>query len=165
MRDRGSLPTSRVMVRAYRDADLEGCLAVFASNVPRYFTMRERDEFMGFLQSLPGPYLVLDAGPDGIVGCGGIGIVADRADLCWGMVREDLHMRGLGRLLTEARLARALAEPRVASLALNTSHLTTGFYERLGFTVTECTENGYAPGLHRCEMRADAAVVRAKLRV
>ena len=142
-------------VRDFRDDDVGGCLAVFDSNVPRYFTVPERDGFIGFLTSLPGPYLVLEEPPGTIVACGGIAIDAasGRADLCWGMVRGELHGSGLGRRLTEARLSRALSDPRVRFVALNTSQLTTGFYERFGFVTTEVIPDGYAPGLDRCEMR------------
>ena len=142
-------------VRDFRDDDVGGCLAVFDSNVPRFFTPPERPGFLAFLAELPGPYLVVEDDAARIVACGGHALVPEsgRADLCWGMVRGELHGTGLGRLLMEARLARALADSRVRVVALNTSQLTTGFYERFGFVTTEVIENGYAPGLHRCEMR------------
>ena len=142
-------------VRDFRDDDVDGCLAVFDSNVPRFFTAPERPAFVAFLGALPGPYLVVEDDEERIVACGGLAIVpvTGRADLCWGMVRGDRHRSGLGRLLMEARLARALADPHVRVVALNTSQLTTGFYERFGFVTTEVIENGYAPGLDRCEMR------------
>ena len=142
-------------VRDYTDGDFDACLALFDSNVPGFFTMPERPAFVEFLQHLPGPYLVIEQGDDGVVACGGYAIVNEerRADLCWGMVRQDLHGSGLGRLLTEARLQRAMSHAGIEVVALNTSQHTTGFYERLGFVVTEVIQNGYAEGLHRCEMR------------
>lgn len=141
--------------RAYTPADRDACLAVFDSNVPAYFTMPERRAFEAFLSELPGPYIVLRDAEGSVVACGGHAIVVEDggADLCWGMVRQDLHGTGIGRALTEARLAAALADPAVRYVALNTSQHTTGFYERLGFTVTEVVRDGFAPGLDRCEMR------------
>lgn len=142
-------------VRTFTTADRGACLAVFDSNVPAYFTTPERPEFEKFLDALPGPYIVLRDAEGAVVACGGHAIIEDdgRADLCWGMVRQDLHGTGIGRALTEARLAAALADPAVRYVALNTSQHTVGFYERLGFTMTEVIRDGFAPGLDRCEMR------------
>ena len=143
-----------VRARPYTAADRSACLAVFDSNVPDFFTRAERAELEAFLDDLPGPYLVLEA-PDGdVVGCGGWAVepLTDRADLCWGMVRRDLHGRGLGRRLAELRIA-AVREAGAASVvALSTSHHTKGFYERLGFETVRVVEDGFAPGLHRCDM-------------
>lgn len=125
--------------RDYHPTDLPACLAVFDSNVPEYFTAPEREEFRAFLGDLPGPYLVLEEAGVGIVACGGYAFVPEegRADLCWGTVRQDLHRGGLGRRLTEARIERAVADPGVRVVALNTNQLTTGFYEALGFRTIE----------------------------
>lgn len=148
-----------VKVRDYRPADLQACLTLFDSNVPRFFTAEEREEFASFLTNLPGPYLVVLAPNGDIVGCGGFayregGAVAD---LCWGMVHHDLHGKGHGHFLTKTRIDRASEDPSVQELALNTSQLTVGFYEGLGFKITEVMENGYGPGLDRCEMRLEVA--------
>jgi len=144
-----------VRLRDYAPDDLDGCLRVFDSNVPRHFRDPEREEFRSFLAELPGPYIVLTSTRGEILGCGGYAIVSEerRADLCWGMVREDLHGTGLGRTLTTERLERAAADPAVSVVALNTSQHTRGFYEKLGFRTIEIVPDGYAPGLDRCEMR------------
>ena len=146
-----------VHIRPYTPADLEACLAVFDTNVPRYFISKEREEFRAFLENPPGPYLVLEDEQGVIVGCGGhaLGDEPGRADLCWGMVRQEKHRRGLGRRLIHARIDAAKADPAVRVIALNTSQLTTGFYERFGFRVTSTEPDGYGPGLDRCEMRLE----------
>jgi len=140
--------------RAYTPKDRGPCLALFDSNVPRYFLPHERGEFESFLEDLPGPYVVLVLG-DEIVACGGYAWSAGgrRVDLCWGMVRRRDHGRGLGRHLTLARLDSALRHPEVEEVGLSTSQRTAGFYERLGFRVVAVESDGYGPGLDRCEMR------------
>lgn len=147
--------SAQVVFRDYTPEDLPSCLTVFDSNVPAFFVEDERAEFTTFLHSLPGPYLVMISDAGQILGCGGYALVQAeaRADLCWGMVHQELHGTGLGRRLTTARLERAIADPGVRTVALNTSQLTCGFYERLGFVTTEIIPDGYAPGLDRCEMR------------
>jgi len=147
-----------VDIRPYTPADLDACLAVFDTNVPRYFIPKERDAFRAFLEELPGPYIVLLDGDGTVVACGGHAMNDDepgRADLCWGMVRQEKHRKGLGRRLIHARIDAAKRDASVRSIALNTSQHTTGFYERFGFRITEVERDGYGPGLDRCEMRLD----------
>ena len=140
--------------RPYTSADRSSCLALFDSNVPRYFADSERAEFEHFLDELPGPYLVLLDEGGTMLACGGYAIRAEDgvADLCWGMVDGRRHAQGLGRTLTELRISMAAADPAVGALELNTSQLTTGFYERLGFEVTKVIPDGYGPGMDRCDM-------------
>ena len=110
------------------------------------------------VRELPGPYLVLTDAGGAIVGCGGYAIDQDepgRADLCWGMVRQEKHRRGYGRTLVHARIDAAKRDPAVRVIALDTSQHTTGFYERFGFRVTKVEPDGYGPGLDRCEMRLE----------
>lgn len=139
----------------YAIEDRPACLAVFDSNTPHFFAPEERAEYSEFLQSLvlKRPYLVLRQG-DEVVGCGGLKVIAQEktAFLSWGMVARHYHGKGVGRFLAEARLdlARSIAE--VETVTLNTSQHTRGFYEKLGFTATKVTPNGYAPGLDRWDM-------------
>lgn len=147
-----------VDIRRYTPADRDACLAIFDTNVPRYFISSEREPFRAFLESLPGPYLVLTDASGAIVACGGHAANPDepgRADLCWGMVRQDRHRRGYGRTLIHARIDAAKRDPSVRIIALNTSQHTTGFYERFGFRETAREPDGYGPGLDRCEMRLE----------
>ena len=144
-----------ISIRAYTPADKDACLAVFDSNHPRYFSAGERLQFSAFLDALPGPYLVLQDDAGHILACGGHAVVEESATafFCWGMVEQALHRQGHGKRLSLARLDGIRADPRVRRVRLDTSHLTAGFYEGLGFTVTEVIRDGYWPGLHRCEMQ------------
>lgn len=141
--------------RTYRAEDLAGCLALFDSNTPRFFDVSEREGFVGFLndQALCWPYQVIEQ--DGrIVGCGGHAVEADGTSvaLCWGMVDQALHGQGLGRVLTEARLAAARATPGISRVKLCTSQHTQGFYARFGFEAETVTPDGFAPGIDRWDM-------------
>lgn len=141
--------------RPYRPADRDACLALFDSNVPRFFDMSEREGFAGYLDdtAAASSYLVIER--DGaIAGCGGHAIEPDgvSAALCWGMVAGSLHGEGLGRYLTEARLAAAQADPGITRVILNTSQHTQGFYARFGFETEKVTPDGFAPGIDRWDM-------------
>lgn len=144
-----------IVSRTYGPEDIDGCLTLFDSNTPRFFDASERDSFVGFLQNqaLRWPYQVITL--DGrIVGCGGHAVESDGVSvaLCWGMVDNSLHGQGLGRILTEARIAAARATPGISRVILNTSQHTQGFYARFGFEAATVTPDGFAPGIDRWDM-------------
>lgn len=150
-------------VRAYEPRDRAACLAIFDSNVPGSFLPFERAAFAEFLDRADRAYLVIEGDGGAIVACGGYAVApgTTTADLCWGMVVQERQGTGLGRMLVEQRLARIAAHPAITRVAMNTSHHTQAFYERLGFTTARVTENGIAPGLHRYDMILDADIIRS----
>lgn len=147
------------IVRSYRLEDRAACLSLFDTNSPRFFDSSERAGFEGFLDQMVWPYQVIERvdaqGRRRIVACGGHAVEPNgrTVSLCWGMVEQGLHRQGLGRMLTEARLAAARAVPRATDVRLDTGVHTTGFYERFGFVVEAVQPDGYAPGSDRYDMR------------
>ena len=144
-----------VRVRLYDAADLDACLRIFDSNVPASFTPLERAAFETFLRDLPGPYFVLEDRDGALIGCGGYAVTphSRTADLCWGMIARHRQGTGLGRRLTEERLARIVNDPLIEEVALRTSQHTRAFYERRGFITERIVADGIAPGLDECHMR------------
>jgi GrpB-like predicted nucleotidyltransferase (UPF0157 family) len=88
------------LIRLYDGgADREVCLALFDSNTPTFFDMKEKNEFATFLDDQRKRYFVIEESSN-VVACGGWGSRGPRiALLCWGMVRRDHHRRGIGTLL------------------------------------------------------------------
>jgi ribosomal protein S18 acetylase RimI-like enzyme len=154
---------TEITFRPYAPADRDPCLVLFDGNVPRFFAAHERGDFARFLDALPGPYLVAVQGGR-VVACGGYAMNGDSGDgaLCWGMVAPELHGEGLGKRLLVERLRRLAADPAVRRIVLETSQHTAGFFERLGFVVTEVDPDGFAPGIDRYVMRLDASRARAQ---
>ncbi|XQA79996.1 GNAT family N-acetyltransferase [Xanthomonas sacchari] len=150
--------TARVnTIRRYVIQDHAACLALFDSNVPRFFDRSERAAFERFLDQDVGAWhylVVVRAGA--VVACGGHALRADGrvASFGWGMVDRRLHRQGLGRALTEARLD-ACRSAGVARIELDTSQHTQAFYARFGFTVERVVANGYGAGLDRWDMALD----------
>ena len=146
---------NQVRVREYRCADRASCLSVFDSNVPSSFLPTERGQFEAFLDELPGPYLLLENEAGVVIACGGYAVPAggSHADFCWGMVERSHQGLGLGRLLADLRLQRIRQDPDITHVLMNTTQHTRCFFEKLGFVTERVTPDGYAPGLHRCDMR------------
>ena len=143
-----------MLIEPYGPEHRRTCLALFDSNVPRFFRAEERGEFERFLDALPGPYLVgrLDGK---VIAAGGYaedGRGTGSWILCWGMVASRLRNQGFGRMLLDARLAALNELAGFRQVRINTSQHTRGFFERFGFHVTEIEQDGFGPGLHRYAM-------------
>lgn len=155
-------------IRPYTPADRNACHEIFRSNIPKYFTPREEPLYLRWLDGQDGVlppeegddethYFVLEL--DGIVrGCGGWGVRlnADHSTLIWGAVHRDFHKRGLGAALTDYRIRDFQKAHPGMDMTIDTSHHTAPFYERYGFRTEKFIEDGYAEGLHRCDMRLGA---------
>jgi len=142
-------------LRRYRSDDREACIALFDSNVPGHFAAVERDAFLATLDTIE-RYWVIELAGEGVVACGGYEAVEhrpERAALCWGMVRGDLHRRGLGERLLRERLQRIDADPAFAAVVIETTVFSSGFYARHGFVAGRVQPDGFAPGYDLVEMR------------
>jgi RimJ/RimL family protein N-acetyltransferase len=149
-------PMNEIVARLFRPEDFVACLAIFDSNVPKFFAAQERAEFIHHLQNMTVvdyPYIVLTRGGK-IVACGGLTLdrASRQAGLAWGMVDRPLHGQGLGTELTQIRLDFARGLSGFDRLILETSQHTQGFYEGFGFIVLEIVPDGFAAGLDRVEM-------------
>ena len=149
------------------------CVAIFESNVPEFVTKLERGQFAGFVDERICPYFVVKAtgepglqssetgspgsepglpGDGVVIACGGYHLGQDGARLCWGLVQRDLHHRGIGRFLLRSRLIRIYDECGDTVVTMDTSQLTSAFFERFGFRVVDRAEHGYGIESHKLEM-------------
>ena len=148
---------NEITFRQYRPTDKGDCLRVFKSNVGKFFAIKERKMYQVFLNNLPGSYFVLTRAKQ-LIGCGGY--APDRKEpsmavLCWGMVHQADHGSGYGRILTTARIEQIQREAYYDSVCLRTSQHACGFYENMGFRITEVRKNAIDDGIDECLMLLD----------
>src|SRR5687767_8717719 len=95
-------------LRRYVDDDLESIVAIFRSNIPKYFGPNEEAGLRDFLADPRAEdYFVAEIDNE-VVGAGGFALNEEQTvSLCWGMVRSDHLGTGLGRRLTEFRIEQA----------------------------------------------------------
>lgn len=159
-----------MIIQPYQPEDRAACLAVFASNVPRFFTGEEAEAFRSFLDALPGPYFVARQSGDGesgggakapggppdlgaVVASGGFAREEDgRWSLCWIQVHSDRHGQGVGLELVRGLEARIRYRGGPATVRLETISRTDGFFTRLGYGTVGRTVDGWAPGVDEVEM-------------
>ncbi|HSI88040.1 MAG TPA: GNAT family N-acetyltransferase [Pyrinomonadaceae bacterium] len=146
-----------MVIRQYQPADLEPVIAIFRSNIPKYFGPEEEAGLRKFLRDFSDLYYILEKAGEA-VGAGGIALNsnAETVSLCWGMVRSDHLGTGLGKELTEFRIRQSRDRFGNLPLVISTSQHTRGFYEKFGFELTEHTPDGFGPGIDICKMRLGA---------
>ena len=74
------------------------------------------------------------------------------AGLTWGLIRRDLHGRGLGTHLLAGRLDRIRADGRFTQVLVETTPMSRGFFERFGFAPLRMQADGFGPGYDLVEM-------------
>lgn len=138
-------------IRPYTPAARPACLAIFRSNLPKYFAPEELPLFAAWLDK-PGltDYYVLEV-EGRVVGCGGFYALPEQrqANLAWGMIHSDHHGQGYGSLLTGYRLELMRERYPGYALMLSTSQHTFGFYEKQGYEVREVIPDGFGEGLDK----------------
>jgi GNAT superfamily N-acetyltransferase len=152
--------TNEITCRQYLADDEDAVIAIFRSNIPKYFTSDEEQGLRDFLRDVPQEYYVIGFGND-VIGAGGIGlntIDEPTVSLCWGMVHSDYLGKGLGKQLTHFRIGLALEKYGPLPMVINTSQHTQGFYEKFGFRLVRHEPDGFSSGIDICEMRMERTV-------
>lgn len=151
---------NQATIRKYTDSDKNTCMEVFKTNVPKYFTTEEINDFDQFLTKLENPeeadqppYYVMEL-DDKIIGCGGFGEKEgkDAITFIWGMVHNDYHKKGYGEQLLVFRIAEIKKQFPGREVVLDTTQFSHSFFEKYGFRTVKITENSYAEGMHRYDM-------------
>lgn len=140
-----------VQIRPYVAADRHACIAVFRSNLPRYFDNSELPEFEAFLENPIGDYFVLQL--DGsVVACGGCYVRDGIGRLSWGMVSRENHRTSIGTTLLAWRIDQLFLLPEISEIAIDTSQHTAGFFIRHGFCTTQQVTDGFGAGIDQVSM-------------
>jgi predicted GNAT family N-acyltransferase len=143
-------------IRQYTENDTEDVIAIFRSNIPKYFSPQEESGLRNFLADIRSMKYFVAENFIEIIGAGGIALNEDKTvSLCWGMIRNDFLGKGLGKQLTEFRINLSRENFGNLPIVVSTSQHTQGFYEKFGFKLTERIPDGFAPGIDDCKMRLE----------
>jgi ribosomal-protein-alanine N-acetyltransferase len=149
-------------IRLYQPEDKKACIELFKGNMPKYFATSELPEFEQWLDALETKklrqndlgveqYFVAEVKGE-LVGCGGFAKIGNEITLTWGMVLYAMHGIGIGKELLQYRLDRIRSSFPSASVILDTTQFSYGFFEHLGFKVTRIIKDFYGQGLDRYDM-------------
>ncbi len=133
----------------------EKCIELFESNTPKFFEVEELPLFIDFLENdIEDNYYLVEKDGE-IVACGGVFLTDDgkEAGLSWGIVRVDLHKKGIGKFLTEYRIDLLKKVYPGKIYKVDTSQHSAGFYLKRGFETIEVIPNGYGNGMDKYIMK------------
>lgn len=145
------------MIRKYQVADLPHVIKVFRQNTPQYFAEEEQTDLEHFLDRNGDNYWLIEQ--EGVIaGCGGIVFSEDGqvGRIAWDFFSPNFQGKGLGRKLTEFRLAEIRKNNSVNRIIVRTSQLAYNFYAKFGFEIDKIEKDYWAPGLDLYDMQMPA---------
>lgn len=132
-------------LRPYRQADRDGCLALFDANAPEHFGLNERPAFAAYLDAGPGHFRVIeDQGT--LLACGGIELFPERgeAEFRWVMAVPAARGLGYGKQLMLESADHLHKHTAIRCILVYTTPASAGFFRKLGFPAeTVRTERDY----------------------
>jgi N-acetylglutamate synthase-like GNAT family acetyltransferase len=149
------------IIRPYNKEDRLFCMEAFKSNVPLYFTKEEVGDYENFLiknenkdESEKAIYFVI-LHDEKVIGCGGFGEKENTniVTLAWGLIHNDYHKKGFGKALLLYRFEEIKKLFPNFPVVIDTTQFSYPFFEKFGFEITKITNDYYAEGMHRYDMR------------
>ncbi len=136
-------------------------MEAFESNVPKYFTQAEIADYDKFLEMIPikveanKTFYYVVVFENKVIGCGGFGDKdnSDIITLAWGLIHQNFHKKGIGKVLLDYRLDQIKEKFPNQPVYIDTTQYSYGFFEKYGFETIKITNNFYEKGLHRYDMK------------
>jgi [ribosomal protein S18]-alanine N-acetyltransferase len=123
-------------ITPYHPKHRAACLEILNSLTPHLINSAQESQFKTFLDTLNQPFFIIEHDNE-IAACGGYAITphSDTAELKWGMVRDNLRKKGLGRFLLLYRIREIAKTNTIATVAVETSLTTAPFFQKEGFRI------------------------------
>jgi len=123
-------------ITPYHPKHRAACLEILNSLTPRLINSAQESQFKIFLDTLSQPFFLMEHDGE-IAACGGYAIRprSDIAELKWGMVRDNLRKKGLGRFLLLYRIREIAKTNTITTVAVETSLTTAPFFQKEGFRI------------------------------
>ena len=149
-----NIKSAEIRISLYSPQNFETCREVFLSNTPKFFGKHEVKDFEYFLNNQVDENFWCLFYNERVVACGGFYLKnEDTGRLCYGIVHNDFHKRGIGRHLAYFRLKKLVQISTVKKIEIGTSQFNPAFFNKFGFELIESIEDGYGKGINRCNMQ------------
>lgn len=142
------------MIRVYKNADRESCIKLLELNMPKYFAIAEKKDFIEYLDKYLEDYFVVEI-ENTIVGAGGINYFEKEkvARISWDFFYPNMQGKGWGKKLVEYRISKIKLNPDIEIAIVRTSQHAHKFYEKCGFTLIEKRKDFWGIGFDLYEMK------------
>ncbi len=142
-------------VKKYTDSIREDVLNLLRLNSPTYFSATEEKDFIEYLDKEIEDYFII-VDNERILGAAGINYFPNQkvARLSWDMAHPKFQGKGIGKLLTQHRIAVIKARSDIQTIIVRTSQMAHPFYNKMGFQLEKTEKNFWSPGfdLYQMEM-------------
>ncbi len=141
------------MIRAYKPSDKDKLLEIFRRNTPKYFDIKEVEDFEKYLEQNENTYFTI-AQDNKIVGGTGyyVNEIAKSGSITWIFFDPDSSGNGLGRHAVNHCHTLLRNDKRVEKLVVTTSQYAYGFFEKFGYKTIKIEKDYWGQGLDLYEM-------------
>ncbi|PXV66338.1 N-acetylglutamate synthase-like GNAT family acetyltransferase [Dysgonomonas alginatilytica] len=136
-----------MIIRKHTDTDRKRIMELLRLNIPEYFSPKEEEDLMDYLDNHADNYYVVEA-DNVIVGCGGFNLSEDgeTGKISWDIFDPQIQGKGYGSALTKFRIQRIKEIEGIKIISVRTSQLVYPFYEKFGLEVREIVKDYWAEG-------------------
>ncbi|NOG45856.1 MAG: GNAT family N-acetyltransferase [Calditrichaeota bacterium] len=138
-----------MLIRKYNENDKLELIRIFKRNTPKFFDIKETDDFIEYLDLDGENYFVIEI-ENKIVG--GIGVQIENQHkigrITWIFFHPDYSGKGLGKFSVEHCLGLFSKNPNIKKVIVTTSQLAYKFFEKFNFIHTNTEKNYWGKGLH-----------------
>jgi ribosomal-protein-alanine N-acetyltransferase len=140
-------PEQSISIRRYHVDDKVHVIHLLRLNTPKYFTPKEEQDLIYYLENEIEDYFVLEK--DGkIISAGGINLKGGRVIgyLSWDIVDPESQGKGFGSLLVKHRIKLLNENPKIETIIVRTTQLAYKYYEKCGFKLVDQVKDYWASG-------------------
>lgn len=133
------------MIRPYLQSDKETVLTLLTQNTPTFFAISEFADLENYLDNEIDSYYIFEENGQ-ILGAGGINYfhAENKGRLSWDMVSPIAQGKGIGKLLTEYRIAQIKEHQNIHYIEVRTSQHVYLFYKKMNFQLKHFIKNYWA---------------------
>ena len=142
------------MIRPYKKSDKDLLIEVFKLNTPKYFDVKEVEDFEMYLEKNHRTYFTFEINNE-IVGGTGINIDENNktGQVTWIFFAPSHSRKGLGKLSVEHCLNILKKNKSVDDIIVTTSQYAFKFFEKFGFETNRIEKDHWGEGLHLYDMK------------
>ena len=136
-----------VVIRTAQIEDFKFLSNIFSLNVPKYFEIKELDDFKKYFIKNINTYFVIMLNN---VIIGGAGYVIENeltGRVTWSFIHPDFHRQGFGKKIVLLCLNKIRDVKSIEKIEVNTSNFGFKFFKNLGFELEYIKKNYWAQGI------------------
>ena len=146
--------------RTYTKNDQQCLIDMFETNCPKYFDIKEKDEFIYYLDHYTDDNYLVALAEDQIIGCGGLYTSDTEHRVAWVMFKNNAlgvrHLMMVADQFYSEIEKRIIAKNKTFTIGITTTQLMASLFSRYGFKTYKIIPDGIGKGLDAYHMNKTA---------